>query len=96
MLGNLAGLGRVLGSGAVLLTAGCNVFGPDGARVQVVVTRDGGAIPASAVIPDSTGASADRGDDDRALGLWRFQTATVTLSSIVARTSDGELVGCHV
>ncbi len=96
MRGNLAELGRVLVSGAVLLTAGCKVFGDDGARVQVVVTRDGGPAPASNVTPDSTGALADQGDDNRGLGLWKFQTATVTLSSIVARTSDGELVDLDI
>ena len=67
-------------------------IGDDGARVQIVVTRDGDPAPTSNMVPDSAGVSADRGDDNRALGLWRFQTATVTLASIVARTSDGELV----
>jgi hypothetical protein len=88
-----AELRRVLIIGAVVLSGGCKgVFGSDGARFQVVISRDGGSQPASNVSADSAGALADHGDENRYLGLWRFQTATVTLSSILVRTEDGELV----
>lgn len=93
---SLAGLRGVL-VGALALTTGCRgIFGSDGARFQVVISRDGGSRPASDVIPDSTVVSADRDDDKHGPALWRFQTATVTLSSILVRTDDGELVDLDI
>jgi hypothetical protein len=90
-------LSRVLVIGAVVLTAGCKgFFGSDGARFQVVIERDGSNQPATNVSADSTGALANHGDENRSLGLWRFHTATVTLSSILVRTNDGELVDLDV
>jgi hypothetical protein len=89
----IAELKRALVIGAIVLTAGCKgFFGSDGARFQVVISRDGSSPPVSSVSADSSGAFADRDDDNSNLGLWRFQTATVTLSSILVRTGNGELV----
>ena len=88
-----AGLRPALLISAAVLTASCQgLFGNDGARFQVVISRDGGSQAASNLAPDSTGALSDRDDDKHGPGLWRFQTATVTLSSILVRTNDGELV----
>ena len=103
MLRNCAGLGRALGVGALLVTAGCdlNSLFHDGGKVQVTLQRDGGGlgdIVANAVA-DSPAALADHGDDDggnRARGTWTFQTATVTLSSVMARTTKGELVDLDI
>ncbi len=103
MLRNCAELRRALAIGAILLTPGCNLdslFGHDGARVQVVLSRDGGsglgAIVAN-MVQDSVAARNDDDDDDHhRVGTWGFQTATVTLSSILARTLDGELVNLDV
>jgi hypothetical protein len=101
MLRNCAELKRALAIGAILLTPGCNLdslFGHDGARVQVVLSRDGGsglgAIVAN-MVQDSVAARNDDDDDHHRVGTWGFQTATVTLASILARTLDGELSPNH-
>ena len=90
-------LRRALAIGAVLVMPGCNldVFGGNGARVRVVMTRDDGQAVAN-MVADPAAVLADRDDDDDHKGAWRFQTATVTLSSILARTNDGKLVGLDV
>jgi hypothetical protein len=99
MFKRLAEVRRALAIGAVLLVPGCGLdglFGNDGARVQVVLSRDGGNALTS-LVQDSASALADRDDDEkRGLGSWRFQAATVTLSSILARTHDGELVDLDI
>lgn len=92
-------LGRAVMLGAVLATAGCNLdslFGSGGARMQVVLAPDGAGRLAN-VITDSVNALAHNGEDDNnSARTWSFQTATVTLSSILARTTEGELVDLDV
>ena len=86
-------LRRALAMVAMLAVAGCGLdglFGSDGGRVNVVLTGDNGGSSANMVQGPS--AKNDDKDDDGHRGFFRFQTATVTLSSILARTTDGELV----
>lgn len=95
MLRNRVGLRRALAVGGLLLTAGCNLdslFGGGGARMQVVLSRDGGGALGN-LIADSVGALTHEGEGSRA---WAFETATVTLTSILARTTAGELVPLDV
>lgn len=98
-----AELRRALAIAAVLALPGCSLdglFGHDGGRVRMVLSRDdGGALnTAVATLVSQSAAQADRDDDDGdgKRGDWRFQTATVTLSSILARTNDGELVNLDI
>lgn len=99
MLRSLTELKRVLMIGTLIGVAGCSLdgmFGNDGGRVQVVLSRDGGGT-LSNLVQDSASVWANNGDDDDDhRGLWRFQAATVTLSSILARTNDGELINLDV
>lgn len=93
-------LTRSLTFGLALIVGGCNldVFGGNDGRVRVILAPDGAAAIAN-IIPDSTGALRDDDDDDDdkdRRGAWWFQTATVTLSSILVRTEDGELVNLDV
>ena len=92
-------LRRMLAIGAVLLLPGCSLdglFGNDGARVRMVLSRDDGQTLTN-VVADPTAPLADRDDDDdEHKGVWRFQTATVELASILARTNDGELVALDI
>ena len=95
-------LGRYLAIGALAVSlAGCEgLLGSDRARVQVVVSRDGPGTLTN-LVQDSVAALFDskRGgddDDDNNRVAFRFQTATVTLSSILARTLDGELVDLDI
>jgi hypothetical protein len=98
-------LGRALLSGVLALSlAGCDgLLGSDRGRVRVMLSRDGGGSLAN-LVQDSATAFLDHDhgkrdddddddddDDNHRLG-FRFQTATVTLSSVLARTLDGELV----
>lgn len=103
MRSDRAGLRQLVALGAAMLVSGCGVdglLGNDGGRVRVVLSRDGGGTLTS-IVQDS-GASVRRDDDDDddddndGLGFFRFQTASVTLSSILARTVDGELVDLDV
>ena len=87
-------------SETLFLTAGCGLdglFGNDGGRVRIVLAPDGGGALAN-LIADSVAALRPRDDDDegRSPRAWSFQTANVTLSSIMARTIDGELVSLDV
>ena len=67
----------------------------NGGRVQVVLAPDGGAL--GNLIADSAAALAHRDDDNEfSARTWSFQAASVTLSSIMARTIDGELVSLDV
>ncbi len=100
MLRSLAELKRTLMIGALLVVAGCNLdgmFGSDGGRVRVVLSPDGGGALAN-LVQDSASVWAKNDDDDHDdnRGIWRFQTATVRLSSILARTHDGELINLDV
>jgi len=97
-------LRRALALGAVLLVSGCNIdglLGGDGGRVRVALSRDGGNAFGASVAnlvtdPGVLRDDDDDDDDDHRRGIWRFQAATVTLSSILARTHDGELVDLDV
>ena len=96
-------LRRALAIGALLTLPGCSLdglFGHDGGRVRMVLSRDnGGALNTSVanLVGESAGLSdRDDDDEDEKRGDWRFQTATVTLSSILARTNDGELVNLDI
>jgi hypothetical protein len=95
----LTQLNRALVFGIALIASGCNIdglFGNDGGRVRLVLSPDGTGANSN-VIPDSTGSLLDEDDDDeRPRGLWLFNTANVTLSSVLVRTSDGELVDLDV
>jgi hypothetical protein len=95
-------LGRALAVGGLFLTAGCNLdslFGGGGARMQVVLSRDGGGALGN-LIADSAAALADRGHNEgnnsSNARVWDFQTATVTLSSILVRNTAGELIDLDV
>jgi hypothetical protein len=98
MLKQRAELRRVLAMGVVFLTAGCNLdslFG-GGGNVQMVLSRDGGGALGN-LIADSVLAHQSGDDDDHAVrGAFGFQAATVTLSSVLARTLNGELVNLDV
>lgn len=82
-----------------LISGGCNIdglFGNDGGRVRMILSPDG-VTASSNLITDSTGSLLDgKDDDDHPRGAWWFNTANVTLSSILVRTSDGELVDLDV
>lgn len=96
------GLRRALAIVTAVTLTGCSLdglFGSDGGRVRMVLSRDDGGALNSAVanIFSQAAVLTDRDDDDdENRGIWRFQTATVTLSSILARTQDGELVALNL
>lgn len=98
MLRHCAELKRAMAIGALFLTAGCGLdglFGHSGGRVKIVLAPDGGAL--GNLIADSAAALAHRDDDNEfSARTWSFQAASVTLSSIMARTIDGELVSLDV
>lgn len=100
MLHNRTGLRQLVAIGAALLVSGCGIdglFGGDGGRVRISLSRDGGAL--ANLVQDSLAVlknDDDDDDDDHGRGFFRFQTASVTLSSILARTDDGELVNLDV
>jgi hypothetical protein len=92
---------RALALGASVVTAGCGLdglFGADGARVRIALSRDGGAV--ANMVMDSVAVLADRDKDESGHGrgrdFLRFQAATLTLSSVLVRTLDGELVDLDV
>ena len=89
-------LTRTLIFGIALVMGGCNLdlFGGNNGRVSVILAPEGASALAS-IVPDSTGALLDDDDDDHR-GAWWFQTATVTLSSILVRNEDGKLVNLDV
>lgn len=94
----LPGLERILTSVALVALTGCGsdgLFGNDGGRVRMILSPDGASGLAN-VVADSNVAFLDNDDDDKHRGVWWFQTANVTLSSILVRTSDGELVDLDV
>ena len=91
-----SGLERVLTAGALVLVAGCglDVFGSDGGRVRMILAPEGATAVANVVL--DTTALLDDDDDDHPRGAWWFETAQVTLSSILVRSHDGELVDLDV
>jgi hypothetical protein len=100
MLRDRAGLRQVLAISAAVLVSGCGIdglLGGDGGRVRVVVSRDGGGTLTN-LVKDSVLArhGNDDDDDDNGARFFRFQTANVTLSSVLVRTEDGELVDLDV
>lgn len=92
------GLDRVLVAGALVALTGCGLdglSGHDGGRVRLILAPQGATVVANVAL-DSTTALLDDDDDDDSRGSWAFQTATVTLSSILVRTNDGELIDLDV
>ena len=93
----VTGLKRALVVGGALIVGACDLdglFGNDGGRVQIALAPENGGGVAN-IVPDSTGAVLDSDDDDkdgRGRGAWWFRTANVTLSSVMLRTEDGELI----
>ena len=93
----VTGLKRALVVGGALVVGACDLdglLGNDGGRVRITLAPDGGVF--TNVIPDSSGVLLHGGDDDdedrRHLGSFSFQTANVTLASVMVRTEDGELI----
>ena len=94
MLRHRAELRRVLAMGAVFLTAGCNLdslFG-GGGNVKMTLSRDGGSALGSLVADSVLFHQSGDDDDEHEVRGFGFQTATVTLSSILGRNLDGQLV----
>lgn len=95
----VTGLKRALVVGGALIVGACDLdglFGNDGGRVQISLAPENAGGSAS-IIPDTTGAVRDDDDDDENRnkgrhGSFWFRTANVTLSSILVRTEDGELI----
>ena len=74
------------------LAAGCNgggLFGSNNARIRLVLSGDGGGAGAAASI------TADERNDEFHLSHW-FESASVTLSSILVRNLDGQLINVSV
>lgn len=90
-------LKQILAIATTAVIGGCGIdglLGSDDGRVRVVVSRDGGGGTLTNLVLDSV-ARSDRGhddDDDDRRQFFGFQTANVTLSSVLVRTEDGELV----
>jgi len=88
---SLRSLALVAAAGLMLVVQGCensdSVLGVDGGRVQFVLSSGdaGGAAPLAAT-------DGDHGDRPRRF----FQSASVTLSSILARNVDGVLVNVGI
>ena len=90
----VTGLKRALVVVGALVVGACDLdglFGNDGGRVQISLSPEGGGGLAN-IIADSTSASLDHKEDDNGRGAWWFRTANVTLSSIMVRTENGELI----
>jgi hypothetical protein len=99
------GLRLVLGIGLLLAVTSCNsdgLLGINKGRVRLILSGDAGgsaigAEPAAA-LAGSVNVAADgnhhgNGDDEQgSRPSWWFQTANVTLSSVLARNFDGVLV----
>jgi len=93
----VTGLKGAMVVGLALSVAGCDLeglFGHDGGRVQIALAPESGGGLAN-IIPDTTGAVRDD-DDDENKGprgaSWWFRTANITLSAIMVRTEDGQLI----
>lgn len=94
----VTGLKRALVVGGALIVGACDLdglFGNDGGRVQISLAPESAGGFAN-IIPDTTGAVRDDDDDEgnngRRGGAWWFRTANVTLSSVMVRSEDGELI----
>ena len=93
------GLERALMASSLVALTGCGLdglFGNDGGRVRMILAPDGASAIANVVMDSTTALLDDDDDDDKRRGAWSFQTANVTLSSILVRTSDGELIDLDV
>jgi hypothetical protein len=92
-----AELGRALAIGLALAVAGCNgdgALGSNEGRVRLILSRDNGGSAAGSNAAASVAAAHD--DDDRDRAALMFESANVTLSSILVRTLDGVLVDVDV
>lgn len=85
---------RALVLGVPVVLAGCgSLFGSDGGNVRLVLSGDTGGS-SNLVAPNVVAGSDDKdnkGSGDDRLSLM-FESAKVTLSSVLFRTLDGELV----
>lgn len=80
---------------ALLVAAGCNAdgsLGSDEGRVRVVLSRDGASPSVSSALATDPAANWSHDDEEEGVGLWTFTAANVTMSSILARSTDGVLV----
>jgi hypothetical protein len=81
---------RVLAAGLVIMVAGCGtdgLLGSNQGRIRVILaSEDGGSAALAAPDPEANASQGGPG------GAWSFTSATVTLSSILARTHGGVLV----
>ena len=93
-----SGLERALIAGALVAVTGCSldVFGNDGGRVRMIVAPEGASSLTNLVLDSATVLDRGDDDDDRPRGAWWFQTANVTVSSILVRSNDGELIDLDV
>lgn len=100
--GYSTGLKRSFALGIALIATGCNVdglMGGNDARVRLVLSREGGSNPLAAIATSAipSDAQADKnGDPHPNHSAWSFQSANVTLSSVMVRTLDGELIPLEV
>lgn len=84
----IASLLSALSVSALVAVAGCNgdgLFGSNSGRLRVVLSN-GGTTAAPAL-----SESANEQGDDSHLSAW-FESANVTLSSVLARNLDGQLI----
>jgi len=82
----------MLSLAALLAVAGCNgdgMFGSNNARLRVHLSADGAAVAGPAL----DGSSNEHGDDH--LSFW-FESAQVTLSSVLVRNLDGQLINVDI
>lgn len=94
----VSGLERALIAGMLVAVAGCSldVFGSDGGRVRMILAPEAASAITNVVMDSAAVLDNDDDDDDRPRGAWWFQTANITLSSILVRSHDGELVDLDV
>lgn len=80
---------RTAAIGLALAGAGCNTDGSmagNRGQVRLVLSTDPGTNPN--LVPDEAALNEESGHGS----AWAFETATVTLASILIRTTDGVLV----
>ena len=84
----IASLLSVLSVAALVAAAGCNgdgLFGSNSGRLRVVLSNGG-----TTAAPALNGSEDEHGDGSH-LSAW-FESAKVTLSSVLARNLDGQLI----
>lgn len=89
----IAPLLPVLTFAGLLTVAGCSaggLFGSNSAHLRMVLSGDGSGANAS-VAADQSPALNGPGNDESHLSHW-FESASVTLSSVLVRNLDGQLI----